>query len=108
MNIQSKQMVVDALIKVINAAPVLYSQRKNIYSQTYQNSDISIQEFNTWLDYANQILDISYNHLGITTILSTKATMSQISSQNGVSNLHKIEQNKQELLKLTQVVLQYY
>ena len=70
-NYQSKQIVIDALIKVINAAPGLYFQRNHLYCQTYQNSDISMQEFNTWVDYANQILDISYNHIGYYAILIT-------------------------------------
>lgn len=106
-NYQSKQIVIDALIKVINAAPGLYSQRKYPYPQTYQNSDVSMQEFNTWRDYADQILDISYNHIGHNAILTTKIAIGQISSQYGVSFMQRIDQIKQELLNLAQLILQY-
>lgn len=107
MNDQSKKMVVNALIKVINAAPGLYSQKNYLHSQIYRNSDVPMQELNTWMNYANQILDISYNHIGINAILSTKIVISELYSQYGVSNIQRIEQIKQELLKLTQVILQY-
>jgi len=106
MNQQSKQMVINALIKVINAAPVPYSNN-NYYPPVQPNTDISMQEFNTWVNYANQILDIAYNHIGIDTILSTKIAISQISSQYGISNIQRIDQIKRELLNLTQAILQY-
>lgn len=106
-NYQSKQIVIDALIKVINAAPGLYSQRKYLYPQTYQNSDVTIQEFNTWIDYANQILDISYDHIGYNAILKTKMMIGQLSSQHGMSCIQRVDQIKQELLNLAQAILQY-
>ena len=106
-NYQSKQIVIDALIKVINAAPGLYSQRNYLYHQTYQKSDISMQEFNTWVDYANQILDISYNHIGYNAILTTKIAIGQLSSQHGASFIQRVDQIKRELLNLAQLILQY-
>ena len=107
MNNQSKQMVMDALFKVINSAPTLYSQRNYLYPQTYQKNDVSTQEFNTWVNYVNQILDISYDHVGLNIIMSTKMMISQLVSQYGVSNIQRIAQIKQELIKLTQAILQY-
>ena len=107
MNNQSKQIVIDALIKVINAAPTLYSQGNYMYSLVSQNSDVSMQEFNTWIDYAIQILDISYNHISINVILSTKMTIYQLASQYEVSNIQRIYKIKQELINLTQIILQY-
>lgn len=104
---QSKQIVIDALIKVINAAPGVYSQRKYLYPQTCQNSDVSMQEFNTWLDYANQIIDISYNHIGYNAILTTKIKIGQLASQYGISFIQRVDQIKQELLNLAQLILQY-
>lgn len=104
---QSKQIVIDALIKVINAAPGLYSQTKYLYSRTYQNSDVSMQEFDTWMNYANQILDISYNHIGFKAIILTKIRIRQLSSQYGVSIAQRIDQIKKELLNLAQLILQY-
>ena len=107
MNNQSKQIVIDALIKVINAAPALYYQRNYIYPQAYPSSDVSMQEFNTWVDYANQILDISYNHMHLNVIVSTKMEICQLVSQNNISNMQRINLIKQELIKLIQVILQY-
>lgn len=100
-------MVIDALFKVVNSAPALYSQRNYVYPQTYQRNDVSVQEFNTWVNYANQILDISFNHVGLNAIMSTKMMISQLTSQYGVSNIQRIDQIKQELIKLTQIILQY-
>lgn len=107
MNNQSKQIVIDALFKVINSAPELYSRRNYLCSQTYQSNDVSTQEFNTWVNYANQILDISFNHIGLNVIISTKMMISQFTSQYGVSNIQRINQIRQELIKLTQAILQY-
>lgn len=107
MNNQSKQMVTSALIKVINAAPGVSFQRNYMYPQTYQNYDVSMQEFSTWMNYANQVLDISYNHIGINDILTTKVKINQLYSQYGGTNIQRIDQIKQELFKLTQVILQY-
>ncbi|MCM1212251.1 MAG: hypothetical protein NC318_11665 [Blautia sp.] len=107
MNNQSKQIVIDALIKAINAAPTLYFQRNYMYPTVNQNVDVSMQEFNTWMDYANQILDISYNHIGLNAILSTKMAMCQIASQYEISNIQRIDQIKQELIKLTQIIVKY-
>lgn len=107
MNNQSKQMVIDALFKVVNSAPALYFQGNYLHPQTYQRNDVSMQEFNTWVNYANQILDISYNHLGLNTIMSTKMMITQLASQYGVSNIQRIDKIKQELIKLIQIILQY-
>lgn len=107
MNNQSKQMVMDALFKVINSAPALYSQRNYLYPQTHQTNDVSTQEFNTWVNYVNQILDISYNYVSLNIIMSTKMMISQLVSQYEVSNIQRIDQIKQELIKLTQAILQY-
>ena len=107
MNKQSKQMVIDALYKVVNSAPALYSQRNYLSPQTYQANDVSMQELSTWVNYANQVLDISYNHGGLNVIMSTKSMISQLVSQYGVSNIQRIDQIKQELIKLTQAILQY-
>ncbi len=109
MNDQSKQMTINAIIKVINAAPKLNSpmQPYNNYTSPQMHNDISMRECNIWIDYANQVLDISYNHIGLKDILSTKIAICQISAQNGVSNVSRIEQVNQELFKLIQVILQY-
>lgn len=109
MNDQSKHMTINAIMQVINAAPKLNAPMYpyNNYTSPQMHNDISARECNIWIDYVNQVLDISYNHIGINDILSTKITICQISAQNGVSNVSRIEQVKQELFKLIQVILQY-
>lgn len=75
--------------------------------QTLQNYDVSMQEFGTWVNYANQILDISYNHIKHDAIFSAKTMIYQIASQYGVSNIQRIEQIKNVLLNLVQTILYY-
>lgn len=107
MNNQSKQMVINALIKVVDSAPYLCVQMNSLYSQQqYQVRDVSMQEYNTWIDYANQVLDISYNHIGLNAILTTKLSISQLNLQYGMLNLQRIEQVKQMLLQLVQIIIQ--
>lgn len=101
---QSKQMVVDALLKVVNAAPNSQMQLPN-YFVPNQPHTISNQDFITWLNYANSILDISYNHTGLNSILSAKINISQISIQNGMSYEQRIERIKYEILNLARGIL---
>lgn len=100
---QSKQMVVDALLKVVNAAPNSQMQIHCYYY--YPNHPISDQDFTTWLNYANSILDISYNHTGLNDILSTKVNISQIALQNNVPYEQRIERIKYELINLARGIL---
>ena len=104
---KSKKMVIDALIKVVNAAP--NSQMQAAYYSNYfaqnQSRPISYQDFITWLNYAQSILDISHNHTGIDDILSTRVNISQISLQNNVPYEQRIERIKYELLNLAQRIL---
>ena len=104
MNYQSKQMVVDALLKVVNAAPNSQMQAPYYYVQN-QSRPISNQDFITWLNYANSILDISYNHTGLNDILSAKVNISQISLQNNVPYEQRIERIKYEILNLARRIL---
>ena len=104
---QSKQMVVDALLKVVNAAP--NSQLQTAYYSYYlpqnQPRPISNQDFTTWINYVNSILDISYNHTGLNDILSTKINVSQIAIQNDVLYEQRIERIKYEILNLARGIL---
>ena len=104
---QSKQMIVDALLKVVNAAP--NSQMLATYYSSYlpqnQPRTISDQDFTTWLNYVNSILDISYNHTGLNNFLSAKIHTSQISLQNNVSYEQRIERIKYEILNLAREIL---
>lgn len=101
---QSKQMIVDALLKVVNAAPNSQMQTSYYYTQN-QPRIISNQDFITWLNYANSILDISYNHTGLNNVLSTKVNISQIALQNNAPYEQRIERIKYEILNLAREIL---
>lgn len=101
---QSKKMVVDALLKVVNAAPNSQMQAPYYFAQN-QPRTISNQDFITWLNYANSILDISYNHTGLNNVLLAKANISQISFQNNIPYEQRIESIKYEILNLVRGIL---
>lgn len=105
---QSKQMVVDALLKVVSAAPS--SQIKAPYYYAYylaqnQPRTISNQDFSTWLNYVNSILDVSYNHTGLKNVLSAKVNISQISLRSDMPYEQRIERINNEILNLARGIL---
>lgn len=104
MDNQSKIMVVGALMKVVDSAPTLYPQVSYFQPYTSPRSDISVPEFSTWVNYANQTLNIAYNYTGLSIVLSTKIEITQISSQQAVSYLQRVEQIKQRLLYLAKTI----
>lgn len=105
MSYQSKQMIVDALLKVVSAAPNSQMLPPYYFHAKNQLRPISNQDFATWLNYVNSILDISYNHTGLNNVLSTKANISQVSFQNNVSYEQRIERIKYEILNLVRSIL---
>ncbi len=104
---QSKQMVVDALLKVVKAAPTSQIQAPYFYPVRTQPHTISLQEFNTWLNYVNSILDISYSHTGFNNIQVAKLKVLHITSQNNMTYMDMIVQIKDVILNLAQEILQY-
>ncbi len=102
---ESKQVVVDALLKVINSAPNSQMQTSYYYSAQNQPRTITNQDFIIWLNYVNSILDVSYNHTGLKDVLSTKVNISQISYQNNVSYEQRTERIKYELINLIRRIL---
>lgn len=103
-NSKSRQMVIDALIKVVNAAPDSQMQTSFYYAPN-QPRPVSPQDYIAWLNYANSILDVSYNHTGLNDFLSAKISISQISAQNNATYEQRIERIKFELLNLAQRIL---
>lgn len=95
-----KQSVVDALFKVINSAPSLQ------YNYYGTQVDVSQQEFEIWMNYAIQTLDISFNYTGIYTILSTKNIVFQLACNN-IPYVNRINQIKLELHNLIQTITVY-
>lgn len=99
-NRKMKQLVADALFKVINSAPSLH------YNHYGAQSDVSQQEFNIWMDYVFKTLDISFNYTGISPVLSTKSMIFQLASNN-IPYINRIEQIKFQLHNLIQMILQF-
>lgn len=106
MNYQSKQLVINAIYRVINSAPKPYISTRYMYN-THSSNDISNQEFNTWVNYVCQILDISYNHIGLNFILSTKNQILQMANQYGIPYVYLVTQINNELFNLIQIISQY-
>lgn len=97
---QSKQMAIDALIKLVESAPSIHSQVVGLPYQQSQRYDVSVQEFNNWLDYINSILDITFSYTDFDYIYIVKTRILQISFQNEITFVQRIEQIKSEILNL--------
>ncbi|MCI8285347.1 MAG: hypothetical protein HFE90_08820 [Firmicutes bacterium] len=106
MNNENKQIVVNALIKVMEGAPGSNSQKsyQNDSQVQYQDRDVSAQKFSIWLNYVNKVLDISYSHIGFNDILETKIRISRLSSEVGLSNKQRVTQIYQEIFNLAQKI----
>lgn len=103
MNYQTKQIVVNALIKVVESAPRWPIQS----AYPHQNNDISEQEFVSWITYVHSVLDIAYQDAGLIIVLPVKTKISMLSNQNGLQYIQRVFQIKDEILRLAQAILQY-
>lgn len=120
MNRQGKQIVIDAINKVISSSPKPYNPGifSNIHNNT-NNNDISKQQFEIWTNYVFEVLNISYSNLGFPFILSTDANIkNKIQQFNQYNLFNQFTQNKMtyiqlvyeinnELLTLIQAIIQY-
>lgn len=66
MDFQNKKMIIDSLLKVVQSAPttngpIPYFQQYN-FNQQNMRSDVSKAEFDAWVQYVNQTLDISQKY----------------------------------------------
>lgn len=113
MNRQGIQMAIDAIYRVINSAPSPYAT--NYYSNN-ADCDILPQQFDNWENYLNNILDISYQNLGLDIFFTAKYRISQLIQQfyqYNMSNsdkllyLNLVDQIKNELFTFIQYLSQY-
>lgn len=109
---KSKEMVINAIHKVINSAPTINTSVNYNYNYYINNirNDISKQEFDTWINYAYQVLDISYNHIGLNCILATKNTILELVNQFNQLRTPYIQcvlEISKELLNLARKILYY-
>ena len=111
MNYERKQIIVQALIKLVQSAPETQMQAQtqtfNLYSQNSQNFQISQQAYKIWLDYVYSVLDTTYEYTGSNRILEKKMYIIQLSNQV-TSYAQVIAQIKNVILGLAQEILQYY
>ncbi len=111
MDFQNVKMIIDSLLKVANSAPTL-SGSTPYFQQYYFNqqsirSDVSKAEFDAWIQYVNQTLDISqkYTNWGIFT--KEKIEVSQASLNAGVPYIQRIQTIQQMLINLAQQINNY-
>lgn len=102
---QSKQMVIDAMLKLVDSAPGIQLQRVAFPYQLTQRNDVSVQEFNNWLDYVISIFDITFNYTELNNIILAKMRILQISSQNEMSYVQRISQINHEILGLARSLI---
>ena len=107
MNNERKQMIVQALIKLVQSAPEVQFQITPLYPQVIQNQDVSTPLFNAWLEYVSSVLDTTYKYTGLNHVMEIKKTVIQLSTQNELY-IQRIYKIKDQILGLAQMILQYY
>lgn len=110
MELKNKHMVVDALIKVVDASPIpRYKLPTYNYAYTsgQQSYNISIQEFGVWLNYVNSVLNISYQYTGLALVLATQKEVLNISNNSQLSIAERTLQIEHIILNLAQTILHY-
>lgn len=113
MNRQGIKMATEAICRVINSAPKISMYT---YNPNYTSNDITLQQFNNWLNYLNSILDIAYQNLEIYDFLTVKNNIYQIVQQFNFNNMYTqykttylqlVNQINDVLVRFVQYLLQY-
>lgn len=107
MNNERKQVIVQALIKLVQSAPEVQFPKSTFYPQGIQKQDVSAPQFNAWIDYVNSVLDVTYEYTGLNYVLEIKVNVLKLSTQNKLY-IHRIYEIKDQILSFAQVILQYY
>lgn len=111
MNNERKQIIVQALIKLVQSAPKVQSPVQtpvqDFYLQGIQNQDVSAPLFNAWIDYVNSVLDVTYEYTGLNHVLEIKMNVTLLSTQNELY-IQRIFKINDQILSLAQMLLQYY
>ena len=108
MDYQNTKMIIDSLLKVANSAPTL-SGPVSYYQQYYSNqsnmrSDVSKAEFDAWIQYVNQTLDISQRYTNWNIFTNKKIEINQASLSGSISYIQRIQIIQQMLLNLSQQI----
>jgi len=107
MNFKKKQVVIDALTKLVNSAPSMQYAPNNIYNIQYYKAqyDISKGAFDNWIVYINSVLDTLYSYSKFQEILIAKFTIITLSTQNNLSYTDRVLKIGTELLNLAKKIL---
>lgn len=108
---QNINMIVESLLKVANSAPNL-SGPTPYFQQYYPNqanirSDVSKGEFDAWIQYVNQSLDISQKYTNWSIFTKEKIEINQVSLNEGIPYIQRIQIIQQMLLNLSQQICNY-
>ena len=106
MDYQRKQIIVQALIKLVQSSPEVRPQMSSPYFSGNQNHDILMQEFNIWLNYVNSVLEVTYDYTGLNIVLVVQMNIMRLSSQNQLLYKQRVLQINNEILGLMQAILQ--
>ena len=111
MNVQNYRMIADSLLKVANSAPNLdgptsYFQQ-NPFTPPNMRSDVTKAEFDAWVQYVNQTLDIAQKYTNQNVFFNTKVQISQLNLNDNILYIHRIRTIQQILIELSQQILNY-
>lgn len=107
MDYQRKQIIVEALIKLVQSSPEMQLQINSSCFFENQSPDISMQEFNIWINYVNSVLKITFDYTGLNSVLVAQMNIMRLVSQNELPYRQRVFQIKNAILSLTQEILQY-
>lgn len=70
MDYQTKDMIINALMKVVKNAPTNSTNQYAVYSPYQKTYDITKEQFDIWINYVYSILKIISSYVDVNTCLS--------------------------------------
>lgn len=107
MNYKGKKMMIDSLTKLVESSPARKKSPYTPYIQWNQMLGVTQQEYDTWINYVNGVLDILYDYAGLEIIALTKIKIAKIPIQNNSTYYQYAFLVERELLDLAQNILSY-
>lgn len=108
MDYERKQIIINALIQLLQSSPDMRQLKNTSNYVEYQNFDISKQEFDIWMNYVNSVIDVTYQYTALYAVLLTKKNIMSLSVQNELPYMQRIKKINDEIIGLTQEILQNY
>lgn len=111
MDSQNVKVIIDSLLKVANSAPTLNGPapyfQQYYFNQQSMRSDVSKAEFDAWIQYVNQTLDISQKYTNWSIFTKEKIEINQASLNEGIPYIQRIQIIQQMLINLSQQIYNY-